>query len=82
MKLLPRSARHLEKGDRPDARTDQDGRFTLHVGWYAEAKQVAISAAGYTTLRTNLGPRALGQRKVSQDFQLRRADPKARAVDD
>jgi serine/threonine protein kinase len=72
MRLLPR-ARHLPaKGDQPEARTDKNGRFDLHVGWYAEARQAAVSATNYATLTTNLGPRALGQRNVKRDFHLQR----------
>jgi RNA polymerase sigma-70 factor (ECF subfamily) len=71
LRLLPRTPRALEKGDLPNARANQNGRFTLYVGWYAAAKQVALSAPGYATLTTNLGPRGLGERSVSRDFQLR-----------
>ncbi len=56
--------------EKPNARTDSQGRFGLYVGWYAEARQVAISASNYATLATNLGPRALGQRNVGRNFQL------------
>ncbi|MCW5552914.1 MAG: protein kinase [Verrucomicrobiae bacterium] len=73
LRLLPRSARAREKGDPADARADQNGRFTLYVGWYAEGKPVAISAPDHTTLTTNLGPRALGIRSVSRDFALQPA---------
>ena len=70
LRLLSRSARVLEKDDRPGALADKNGHFALYVGWYDEAKQVAIAAAGYPTLTTNLGPRMLGQRSVNRDFQL------------
>jgi RNA polymerase sigma-70 factor (ECF subfamily) len=70
LRLLPRPAQPLEKGDAPNALADKNGQFTLYVGWYGEAKEVAISASGYKTLTTNLGPRALGQRNLSRDFQL------------
>jgi hypothetical protein len=70
LRLLPRSPRSLEKGDPPNARADQNGKFSLYVGWYGEQNQVAITAAGYSALTTNLGPRALGQRHVNRDFQL------------
>jgi len=69
-RLLPRTPRSLEKGDLPNARANQNGRFTLYMGWFSEAKQVALSAPGYATLTTNLGPRAWGERNVSRDFQL------------
>jgi capsular polysaccharide biosynthesis protein len=72
LRLLPRPPRSLEKGDRPNARAGQDGRFTLYVGWYGEQTGLGISAPGYLTLSTNLGPRALGQRSVSREFQLHR----------
>lgn len=62
-----------EAGPRPNARSRKDGRFDLYVGWYAERKQVSITAPGYETLTASLGPRALGQRKVSRDYQLSRA---------
>jgi hypothetical protein len=68
---LPRSATFpstKEKG--PNARSGPHGLFTLYVGWYAEGKQVRVSAPGYETLTTNLGPRTLGQRRVSRDFRL------------
>jgi len=56
----------------PNTRSRKDGRFTLYVGWYAEQKKMTIAAPGYETLTTNLGPRALGQRKVSRTYLLRR----------
>ncbi len=73
LRLLPRAARALEKGDRPNARADADGRFTLYVGWYAEQHQVAIAATGYASLTTNLGPRSLGRREIERDFFLQSA---------
>ncbi len=71
LRLLPRPPRALEKGDLPNARANQNGRFTLYMGWFSAAKQVALSAPGYATLTTNLGTRALGERKLNRDFQLR-----------
>ena len=70
MKLSPRTARASGKSHAPGARSANDGRFRLYVSWYAEAKQVDILAPGYFPLRTNLGPRGLGQRAVRRDFQL------------
>ena len=61
-----------EEGMHPNTRSRKDGRFTLYVGWYAEQKKMTIAAPGYETLTTNLGPRALGQRKVSRTYLLRR----------
>jgi hypothetical protein len=69
LRLLPRPQRS-DKGDYPNARSDQEGRYRLYVGWYAAAKEVALSTPGYATLKTNLGPRGLGERNVSRDFQL------------
>jgi RNA polymerase sigma-70 factor (ECF subfamily) len=70
MKLSPRTARSPGKSHAPDARSANDGRFRLYVSWYAESKQVDILTPGYFPLRTNLGPRDLGQRTVRRDFQL------------
>ena len=67
LRLLPRPQR-ADKGDFPNARSDEQGRYRLYVGWYGAGKRVIVSRAGYTTLTTNLGPRALGQRNVSRDF--------------
>jgi hypothetical protein len=67
---MPRPARALHKGDPPNARSDKDGRFTLYVGWYAAANEVAVSIPGYTTLTTNLGPRPLGAHRLNRDFRL------------
>jgi len=53
-----------------NARSDEDGRFHLYVGWYAAERSVAISAPGCETLTTNLGARPLGQRRVERAFQL------------
>jgi tRNA A-37 threonylcarbamoyl transferase component Bud32 len=57
----------------PNARAFADGRFFLYVGWYADHKPLWISATGYTTLRTSLGPRPFGQRRFERDFQLAKA---------
>jgi hypothetical protein len=57
----------------PNARSDQHGRFSLYVGWYAEGKQVAIAAPGYQALQTKLGPRPAGRRRLHRDFQLQPA---------
>ncbi len=70
--LVPRSAAELDqlarKGNPPDARSDNTGHFRLYVGWYGEQQQVAVTANGYVTLTTNLGPRSLGRREVQRDF--------------
>ena len=65
--------RRRDGESRPNSRAANDGRFSLYVGWYAEQKGLLVSATGYTTLATNLGPRALGQRNVSRDYRLQRA---------
>jgi serine/threonine protein kinase len=72
MRLLPRTPHSLAEGDPPDARADKKGHFNLYLGWYAETKELAISATNYTyaTLTTNLGPRAPGQRDVKREFKL------------
>jgi len=69
LRLLPRPQR-ADKGDFPNARSDERGHYRLYVGWYAAGKQVTLAAEGYATLETNLGPRSLGQRNVSRDFVL------------
>jgi len=71
LRLLPRPQR-ADKGDHPNARSDQEGRYRLYLGWYAAGKQVQISTPDHITLTTNLGPRSLGQRNVSRDFPLQR----------
>jgi hypothetical protein len=71
--LESRSGRSRGEKARPNARSRKDGRYDLYVGWYAEQKRVSITAPGYATLTTNLGPRALGQRNVGRDYQLRPA---------
>jgi len=58
--------------DVPNARGDKNGSFTLYVGWFTSGKELTISAPGYATLATNLGPRGLGERNVSRDFQMQR----------
>ena len=62
------------KSKGPNARSGKDGRYILYVGWYAEQKRVSITAPGYATLTTNLGPRTLGQRNVSRAYQLQKAN--------
>jgi RNA polymerase sigma-70 factor (ECF subfamily) len=73
LRLLPRSSHSLEKRDSPNARANADGEFTLYVGWYEKQRELAISATGYGTVTTNLGPRSLGQRSISRSFQLQPA---------
>ena len=75
LRLLPLPAHPSEGDNRPNTRTDANGRFTLFIGWYKESKEVAISAPGYRTLTTNLGPRSLSQREVSRNFQLSPSAP-------
>jgi hypothetical protein len=60
-------------GERPDARTDKEGRFELYVGWYAEGMPLAVSAPGYATLTTNLGPRPVGARRLNRDLRMQAA---------
>ena len=70
MRLLPRQPGAHEKGDPPNARGNAQGRFNLYVGWYGANRSVEITAPGYAKLTTNLGPRPLGERNVSRDYQL------------
>ncbi|MBI5388289.1 MAG: protein kinase [Verrucomicrobia bacterium] len=70
IRLLRSTVAASKARDFPNARSDKKGRFNLYVGWYSEAKQVSISALGYTTLTTNLGARGLGQRRLPRDFRL------------
>jgi serine/threonine protein kinase/protocatechuate 3,4-dioxygenase beta subunit len=67
---LPDPSRRANGSAPPNARSGSDGRFALYVGWYAAARQLSIAASGYETLRTNLGPRPFGQRRLNRDFQL------------
>jgi serine/threonine protein kinase len=76
LRLLPRPA-SADRGDGPNARSDNNGRFTLYLGWFTDGKEVALSAPGYASVTTHLGPRGLGERNVSRDFELRRAAPAA-----
>ena len=70
LRLLPRPAQPAKGSDAPNARSDRTGRFRLYVSWYAPGKEVAINAPGFTTLKTNLGPRPLGARGLRLDFKL------------
>jgi hypothetical protein len=54
----------------PRARTDSRGWFDLHVGWYKPSLQVRISAPGFSSLVTNLGPRAIGKRRLGRGYLL------------
>lgn len=54
----------------PNARTTADGRFSLYVGWYAQGKRVRVSAHGYRMTETNLGFRAVGQRRIDREYAL------------
>lgn len=56
--------------DPPQARTDARGHFRLYIGWYSANRSLSISAPGYLTLTTNLGPRDLGRRSLPRDFSL------------
>lgn len=67
---LPQHPNRAPKNDAPNARTDQAGHYQLHVGWYAANRSVTLSAAGYGSLTTNLGPRELAQRRINRDFVL------------
>ncbi len=71
LRLPLRSSRAKEEPERPNARSGTDGRFTLYLGWFSEKMPVTISAPGYQTLTTRLGPR-LSQRNIQRDFQLQR----------
>jgi capsular polysaccharide biosynthesis protein len=68
--LAQRNSEVIDLANDPNARTDNDGRFTLYVGWYSPEKRMAVFAPGFAALETNLGPRPLGQRNVSRDFTL------------
>jgi serine/threonine protein kinase/predicted esterase len=54
----------------PNARATVDGRFSLHVGWYAPTKLVRVSAPGYRTRQDELGFRAVGQRCINREYAL------------
>ena len=56
-----------------DACTDLAGRFQLYVSRYAPGRHVVVTAPGCVNLTTNLAPRALGQRRISRNFQLLRS---------
>jgi RNA polymerase sigma-70 factor (ECF subfamily) len=70
LRLLPRPAHPARGSDAPNTRSDRTGRFRLYVSWYAPGKEVAIDAPGFTTLKTNLGPRPLGARGLRLNFKL------------
>jgi hypothetical protein len=55
------------------ARTSNDGRFNLYVGWFRNGMPVTVRAPGYLPLETNLPPRKIGQRNIAQNFLLTRA---------
>jgi hypothetical protein len=61
---------HSNRADIPMGRSDAKGNYRLYVGWYTAVQPLEISAPGYLTLTTNLGPRSLGQRTVNRDFTL------------
>jgi serine/threonine protein kinase/predicted esterase len=54
----------------PNARAAGDGHYSLYVGLYSEQKLLQVSAPGYETLKTNLGFRPLGQRRLNRDYAL------------
>jgi hypothetical protein len=64
----------------PNARSDKNGRFSLYVGWYAVGKKVSILAPGYQGLEASLGPRPLGRRQLTRDFQLQPTDFNAKII--
>jgi hypothetical protein len=70
LRLPPRLNGALPSGDSPQARTDAQGRFRLYIGWYSADRPLSISAPGYITLTTNLGPRELGRRSLPRGFSL------------
>jgi RNA polymerase sigma-70 factor (ECF subfamily) len=80
LRLLHPYRRGQREENRPNARSGKDGRFNLYVGWYAASQPVAISAAGYETLKTTLGARPLGERRVKRDFQLSLTGPPENAT--
>lgn len=70
VRLLRNDQPESATSQRANARTSQDGSFTLYVGWYAANRRVAVTAAAHETLVTHLGPRPLGQRQMRRDFRL------------
>lgn len=54
----------------PNARTGDAGQYQLYLGWYVPGRPLEVVAPGYDTLSAQLGPRPLGQRRLSQDFTL------------
>ncbi len=70
LQLPPRLNQVSSDDDPPQARTDPQGRFQLYVGWYSANRPLSISAPGYITLTTNLGPRELGRRSLPRSFSL------------
>jgi tRNA A-37 threonylcarbamoyl transferase component Bud32 len=72
LRLPSRATQSGEKSERPNARSGQDGRFTLYVGWLSDQTPVTISAPGYQTLTTSFGPRP-PHRNMLRDFHLQSA---------
>lgn len=75
--LRPQPAETSGAEDRPNARTDRQGRFHLYVGWYSPGKPVIIGAPGYESVSRPLGPRPSGARRLTRDFQLKAAQQPA-----
>ena len=68
--LRQRHSGEFDLSDRPNSRSDERGRFRLHVGWYRPGSEIRIAADGYQMLATNLGPRPLGARRLNRDYVL------------
>ncbi len=75
-----RAGQPRDKASRPNARSAQNGRFHLYVGWYSPGQQLTITASGYETLQTNFGPRPAGVRRLTRSFQLGPVTSPARLV--
>lgn len=54
----------------PQARSGKQGNYRLYLGWHSKNLPLRISAPGYVTLTTNVGPRGVGQKSVPRDFTL------------
>jgi hypothetical protein len=68
----------VSEKNRPNARSDKNGRYHLYVGWYDRRIPLRVSATGFADDVTCLGPRALGQRRIQgRDIGLQ---PEARKL--
>jgi hypothetical protein len=59
-----------KKAAAPQARSGDDGSYTLYVGWYRAGDTLRITAPGYSTMDVPLGPRAVGMRSIRRSFEL------------